>query len=605
MPMAAGIMAILERHLCDRTRLLDILWDIQHAYGHIPAEVLPQVARTLGTTALDISETASFYHFFCTEPSATHRIYLSNTVVAKMGEFEAVYAALEEHTGARFEHNDDRALFALLQTPCIGLSDQEPAMLIDEVVFTRLTPEKVAHIVAQLRDGRSPAAIANPEGLPSDDLAYVEALVESTVCTSLPVFFRDTPEFATLLDRCLALAPEQVIATITRSRLRGRGGASFATGLKWQVCRAAAGDERYVICNADEGEPGTFKDRVLLTRSPKDVFLGMVIAAHAIGSRHGILYLRAEYVYLKDYLHRQLQELRDDGLLGRGVPGRPGLDFDIRIQMGAGAYVCGDETALIESCEGNRGTPRLKPPFPVQQGYLGRPTCVNNVETFAAATRIMQEGADWFAAMGTADSAGTRLLSVSGDCSAPGTYEVEWGTTVNEVLAMVGAPDARAVQVSGPSGECVSVVRAGDRAIAYEDLSCSGGFTIFNSQRDLLSVVRDFTGFFAAESCGICVPCRAGTVELVHKVDLVIAGRAGQQDLDEVLAWSELVGRTSRCGLGATAPHPIVTTLASFPEIYQEELTEQRGSLSPSFDLEAALSGYDKAVQQLEGRVAT
>ena len=602
--MAAEIATILDRHHCDRTRLIDILWDIQHEYGHIPDEVLPQVAQALHTSSLDIHETASFYHFFHNEPSATHRIYLSNTVVAKMGEFEAVYAALEEQTGTRFGQTDDQATFALFQTPCIGLSDQEPAMLIHDVVFTRLTPERVEDIITQLKGGRSPADIANPAGLPRDGLAYVEALVESNVHTQLPVFFHHTPEFATLLDRCLALTPEEVIATITSSKLRGRGGAGFPTGLKWQLCRAAVSDERYVICNADEGEPGTFKDRVLLTLSPKDVFLGMVIAAHAIGSRHGILYLRAEYVYLKDYLHSQLQELRDDGLLGRGVPGRPALDFDIRIQMGAGAYICGDETALIESCEGKRGTPRVKPPFPVQQGYLGRPTCVNNVETFAAATRIMQQGADWFAAMGTADSTGTRLLSVSGDCSRPGIYEVEWGTTVAEVLAMVGARDARAVQVSGPSGECVSVKQAGSRVLAYEDLSCGGAFTIFNSERDLLAVVKDFTQFFAAESCGICVPCRAGTIELVHKVDLVIAGRACQQDLDEVLAWGEVVRKTSRCGLGATAPQPIVTTLLNFPEIYQEKLNEQDGSLLLSFDLAAALGGYDQAIQDLEGRHA-
>lgn len=594
------IRTILERYRSDRTRLMDILWDVQHLYGHIPDEVLPQLAGELNLSPIDIRETASFYHFFCDKPSGKHRIFLSNTVIAKMNGYRAVYDALERETGCRFGETDPTGTFGLFETPCIGLSDQEPAMLIDKVVFTRLRPGKIADIITQLKRGRSPADIANPARLPSHDIAYVDSLVESNVRTKGPVFFRGRTDFRSLLDQCLALRPEQVIEMIVESGLRGRGGAGFLTGLKWRLCRDARSDEKYVICNADEGEPGTFKDRVLLTRAPKKVFMGMVIAARAIGCRKGIVYLRAEYFYLRDYLERQLQELRDDGLLGRAIGGRVGFDFDIRIQMGAGAYICGDESALIESCEGKRGTPRVKPPFPVQQGYLGKPTCVNNVETFAAVSRIMEEGAEWFRAMGTPDSAGTRLLSVAGDCSKPGIYEVEWGVTLNEVLAMVGAKDARAVQISGPSGECVSVEKDGERKLAYEDLSCNGAFTIFNRDRDLLHIVKDFMRFFVDESCGICVPCRAGTVDLHRNVERVIAGKACQKDLDDMVSWGALVRKTSRCGLGATSPKPILTTLEKFPEIYQAKLVKHAGPLLPSFDLDTALGGYEKALKELE-----
>jgi [NiFe] hydrogenase diaphorase moiety large subunit len=331
----------------------------------------------------------------------------------------------------------------------------------------------------------------------------------------------------------------------------------------------------------------------------------MVIAAYAIGSRHGIVYLRAEYVYLKHYLESQLQELRDDGLLGRSVGGRLGFDFDIRIQMGAGSYVCGEESALIESCEGKRGTPRLKPPFPVSEGYLGKPTSVNNVETLAAATRVMEEGAEWFRRMGTTDSAGARLLSVAGDCDRPGVYEVEWGITLDQVLAIVGADDARAVQISGPSGECLSVAADGQRRIAYEDIPCNGAVTIFNTRRDLLDCVRDYTKFFADESCGICVPCRAGTVALHDKVELVMAGAAAQEDLDDVASWGAVVRKASRCGLGVTASNPILSTIAKFPEIYRNRLRTREGALRPSFDVDAALGGYDKAVRDLETDRAT
>jgi [NiFe] hydrogenase diaphorase moiety large subunit len=580
--------------------LIDILWDVQHEYGHIPDAVLPQLGAGLNLSPLDIRETASFYHFFPETPSGKYRIYLCNSVIAKMNGYQAVREALERETGVRFGETDPEGMFGLFDTPCIGLSDQEPAMLIDRVVFTRLRPGKITDIIAQLKQGKSPAEIANPAGLPSHDVAYVDAMVESNVRTKGPVFFRGRTDYKFLLDQCLLLKPAQVIDTIVESRLRGRGGAGFSTGLKWRLCQDAESEQKYVICNADEGEPGTFKDRVLLTRAPKNVFVGMVIAAYAIGCRRGIVYLRAEYFYLKDYLERQLQELREDGLLGRAIGGRAGFDFDIRIQMGAGAYICGDESALIESCEGKRGTPRVKPPFPVQQGYLGQPTCVNNVETFAAVSRIMEEGADWFRAMGTPDSAGTRLLSVAGDCSKPGIYEVEWGVTLDEVLAMVGAQDARAVQISGPSGECVSVAKDGKRRLSYEDLSCNGAFTIFNGKRDLLEIVRDHMQFFVDESCGICVPCRAGNVDLHRKVERVIAGMACQKDLDDMVSWGALVRRTSRCGLGATSPKPILTTLEKFPEIYQDKLVRHEGPLLPSFDLDTALGGYEKALKDLE-----
>ncbi|MDZ4267699.1 MAG: NAD(P)H-dependent oxidoreductase subunit E [Mycobacterium sp.] len=598
--MNPDVEAVLRRFHYDGTRLIDILWDIQRLYGHIPDEHLPQMAAALKRSARDISETASFYHFFRTRPSGRHRIYLSNTVIAKNRGYGEVYDALEQQTGARFGGTDATGMFGLFETPCIGLSDQEPAMLLDDVVFTRLTPGRVADIIAALKAGRAAADIANPAGLPEDDIAYVDSLVESNVHTGGPVFFCGQDDHQMSLKRCLAGTPEQTIDAITESGLRGYGGAGFATGLKWRLCRAAPGEDKYVICNADEGEPGTFKDRALLTRAPKDVFTGMVIAAYAIGARHGIVYLRAEYVYLRHYLERQLRELRDGGLLGRDIGGQAGFDFDIRIQMGAGAYVCGEESALIDSCEGKRGTPRLKPPYPIQEGYLGRPTCVNNVETFAAASRVTAEGAEWFRAMGTPTSAGTRLLSVAGDCRRPGVYEVEWGITLDDVLALVGADDARAVQISGPSGECLSVQADAGRRIAYEDIPCNGAVTVFDSTRDLLDCVKDYTRFFADESCGICVPCRAGTVDLHDKMQRIISGTAVQQDLDDAARWGALVKKTSRCGLGATAANPILTTLTKFPDLYRRRLCSQDGTLLPSFDLDAALAGHRNALTELE-----
>ena len=588
--MASDIAMILDRHAKQRTELIDILWDVQRSYGYIPADAAQTIASWLGLAAEDVLETATFYHFFHTTPSGRYRIYLCNTVIARMHGYQQVYETLERETGTRFGAPGS-ADFGLFETACIGLSDHEPAMLIDDVVFTDLTPASVADIISRLKQGQSPAEIANPSRLPRTELAYVDALTGTTVHRPGPVFFGGEIDYRELLDRCLAMAPLDVIMTIKHSGLRGLGGAGFPTGIKWLSCREADGHQKYVICNADEGEPGTFKDRILLTRLPKQVFVGMIIAAHAVGARQGIVYLRAEYAYLRQYLEKQLAELREEGLLGNG--------FDIRIQSGAGSYVCGDESALIESCEGKRGTPRLKPPFPVEHGFLGKPTVVDNVETLAAATRIMDRGADWFAAMGTSESKGTRLLSVSGDCAAPGIYEIEWGISLGEVLEMVGAEDPRAVQISGPAGEMVSASADADRKIAFEDISCGGSFMVFNAQRDLLEVVRDFMQFFVDESCGICVPCRAGNVVLRQKVDLVLAGRADQSDLDDMVQWGGVIAKTSRCGLGTTSPNPILTTLVKFPEIYSDRLNKRVGDLLPSFDIRAALGGYEKAMAQL------
>jgi [NiFe] hydrogenase diaphorase moiety large subunit len=588
--MDTKIVAILDRHPRNRTGLIDILWDVQRSYGHIPDDAAQAIATWLGLTLEDVLETATFYHFFHTTPSGRYRIYLCNTVIAKMHGYQQVYEALERETGTRFG-GPGSADFGLFETACIGLSDHEPAMLIDDVVFTDLTPASVIDIISRLKRGQSPEEIANPARLPRNEMAYIDALANTAVYRAGPVFFGDDIDYRALLNRCLALTPTEVITTIADSGLRGLGGAGFPTGAKWQSCRGAGGDEKYVICNADEGEPGTFKDRVVLTRVPKQVFVGMIIAAHAVGAAQGIVYLRAEYAYLREYLDQQLADLREEGLLGNG--------FDIRIQSGAGSYICGDESALLESCEGKRGTARLKPPFPVAHGFLGKPTVVDNVETFAAAARIMDRGADWFAAMGTPKSKGTRLLSVSGDCAAPGIYEIEWGITLREVLEMVGAEEPRAVQISGPSGEMISASADADRSIAFEDISCGGSFMIFNAQRELLGIVRDFMQFFVDESCGICVPCRAGGVLLREKVDLVVDGRADQSDLDDMVRWGGILAKTSRCGLGTTAPNPILTTLKKFPEIYSDRLHEPTGDLLPSFDTGAALGGYAKAMEQL------
>jgi [NiFe] hydrogenase diaphorase moiety large subunit len=393
---------------------------------------------------------------------------------------------------------------------------------------------------------------------------------------------------AEAIRKALAISPQEVIRAIKTARLRGRGGAGFPAGMKWDFARNAPGDVKYVICNADEGEPGTFKDRVLLTERPDRLFAGMTIAGYAIGAKNGIVYLRAEYRYLLRFLEDQLEKRREDGLLGRDILGHEGFDFDIRIQMGAGAYVCGEETALIASCLGGRGDPWNRPPFPAIEGYRGYPTIVNNVETLCCVAKILEEGPATFCEHGTRQSSGTKLLSISGDCLRPGVYEVAFGVTLREVLDLCGAEEPMAIQVGGPSGQLVGEADF-DRQICFDDLPTGGSIMVFGPERDLLEIVENFMDFFVEESCGYCTPCRVGNVLLRETLQRVRRGEAEPQDLENLESLGETVKVTSRCGLGQTSPNPILTSLKNFRHLYAERVAEAPKGRRRSFNLDRAV----------------
>ena len=378
----------------------------------------------------------------------------------------------------------------------------------------------------------------------------------------------DTIEPGTGLKAAMAKSRADIIGEISASNLRGRGGAGFPTGTKWNLAaaaRIAPGTSKYIVCNADEGEPGTFKDRVLLYSYTDLVFEGMTIAARAVGASKGILYLRGEYVYLRPHLIGVLERRRQAGLLGAGLCGVEGFDFDIEIRMGAGAYVCGEETALIESLEGHRGEPRNRPPFPVDTGFLGQPTVVNNVETLAAAAAILSKGAAWFKGIGTERSAGFKLFSVSGDCTAPGVYEFPMGISVRELLERVGGAGAKAVQIGGASGTCVPASEFG-RTIGFEDVATGGSIIVFGQGRDMLHVAKNFMEFFVEESCGQCTPCRAGNARLLAGIELLERGACSSAYLEELLALSETMQLASKCGLGQSSPNAFVSIVKHFQD---------------------------------------
>jgi [NiFe] hydrogenase diaphorase moiety large subunit len=367
------------------------------------------------------------------------------------------------------------------------------------------------------------------------------------------------------LKAAIAKGSQGTIAEITNSKLRGCGGAGFSTGFKLSLMLKEQDLPKYIICNADEGEPGTFKDRELLTNYADLVFTGMTISAHAINASQGILYLRAEYTYMKQHLETILAKRREQNLLGNNILGTNSFNFDIQIRMGAGAYVCGEETALIESLEGKRGEPRNRPPFPIQAGYLNKPTEVNNVETFAWITSIMQNGAAWFAGAGTEKSAGYKIFSISGDCKQPGVYEFPMGTTVAEMLKAAGGEGAKAVQMGGASGQLVPA-KDFSRKIAFEDAPPGGSIMVFGQKRNMLTVAENFLEFFVEESCGQCTPCRKGNPKLLEGIELLQHGKCSAEYLSSLTSLCGTMQIASKCGLGQTSPNIFMAVTKNFKD---------------------------------------
>jgi len=358
-----------------------------------------------------------------------------------------------------------------------------------------------------------------------------------------------------------------VIEEVRASNLKGRGGAGFPTGVKWNLAAAAQSEHKYIVCNADEGEPGTFKDRILLTEALPLVLEGIIIAGYAIGARKAYIYLRGEYASFKKGMEDQIADLRKQGYLGEKIQGKENFNLDIEIKIGAGAYVCGEETALIESMEGQRGEPRNRPPFPVNTGFLGYPTVVNNMETLAVIPHVIAKGADWFKKIGTEKSSGSKILSVSGDCKKPGVYEVPFGTSVKEILDLAGAEETKAVQIGGASGTCIGK-KDFNRKIAFEDIPTGGSVIIFNKTRNMVETVENFLEFFQEESCGQCTPCREGIPVLIEGVRKIKKGECAADYLKDLFSLSETMQCASKCGLGQSAPNAFLAVMDTFKEDY-------------------------------------
>ncbi len=462
---------------------------------------------------------------------------------------------------------------------CLKLCCQGPLVQVDPsgILFEKVAPEDAPSIVAALTGGATQVQQGNP------DQPFFTRQV-SVVLQNSGIVDPDRIESYIAADGYQALheainerTEKDVIETIVKSGLRGRGGAGYPTGLKWGTVAKSPAPRKYVVCNADEGDPGAFMDRSVLESDPHSVLEGMAIAAYAVGADQGFLYVRAEYPLAISRLQTAIRQAKQLGVLGSGIFESP-VNFNVEIRIGAGAFVCGEETALMASVEGKRGTPRPRPPFPAESGLWGCPTLINNVETFANVPVILRKGAEWFSGIGTEKSKGTKVFALAGKIKNTGLIEVPMGTPLRTIVEEMGggAPNGgkiKAVQTGGPSGGCIPA-DALDTPVDYESLSRlgsimgSGGMIVMDESTRMVEVARFFMEFCMDESCGKCVPCRAGTVQMYHLLNKIAGGEATQRDLEQLEELCEVVKNTSLCGLGQTAPNPVLSTLRFFRNEY-------------------------------------
>ena len=481
-------------------------------------------------------------------------------------------------------------------TGCHGFCQQGPIVFIEPegIFYTHVSVNDVPDITqSHLRDGQPVERLFYKDPVSTQAVPYYKDInfykkqqrITLLNCGHInPERIEDyiaVGGYQSLKKALFEMSPEQVIDEVKRSGLRGRGGAGFATGLKWQFCRQSPGETKYLICNADEGDPGAFMDRSIMEGDPHTVIEGMVIAAYAMGATEGYIYIRAEYPLAVKRIRLAVKQADDKGLLGDNILGS-GLNFRIRIKEGAGAFVCGEETALIASIEGKRGTPRPRPPFPAQSGLWGKPTNINNVKTLATVPVILAEGAEWYAQIGTEKSKGTCIFALTGKIANMGLVEVPMGTPLHEIIWGIGGgipgnKRFKAVQTGGPSGGCLPATML-DISLDYESLAeagsimGSGGMVVLDEDTCIVDIARYFLSFTQSESCGKCVPCRLGTKQMLNILENITNGDGRPEDIDLLLELGESIKAGSLCGLGQTAPNPVQTTIRYFRDEYEEHI---------------------------------
>ena len=487
----------------------------------------------------------------------------------------------------------------VIQTGCFGLCAKGPIVIIrpEDVFYAMVKPEDCEEIIqTHIIDGELVERllckdIDGTKVKKLDDLTFYKKQKRIALQNCGRIDPENIDEYIAFdgylaLEKVLlTMSEDDVINTIIESGLRGRGGGGFPTGKKWLAAKQAKGEDKYVVCNADEGDPGAFMDRSILEGDPHSIIEAMMIAGYAIGAKQGYIYVRAEYPIAVERFKIAIKQAKKYGILGKNIFGT-NFDFDVDIRLGAGAFVCGEETALLESIEGKRGQPRLKPPFPASSGLWGKPTLINNVETFANITKIILNGAEWYNSIGTENSKGTKVFALGGNVVNIGLVEVPMGTTLREIIYDIGGgiPNKRefkAAQTGGPSGGCIPKEHL-DIPIDYESLKQigsmmgSGGLIVMDETKCMVNIAKFYLDFTVDESCGKCTPCRIGTKRMLELLEKITSGEANLEDLNKLEILANTIPKTSACGLGQSAPNPVLSTLKYFRDEYLEHIEEKK-----------------------------
>ena len=557
---------LLSRWKDEPAPLLPLLHALHERDGHLSEEALRAVAKGLRIPIADLFGTVTFYHHFSREADGLHRPRVCDGPVCSMRGAEVLMASL------RAAGHDPQAM------PCPGRCDQPVPVIHRDTVLTGRTASTLA-------SGPSPLPPTAPDGTEECVFAGIRRPGRATL-----EGYRHHGGYDALEQAVTGMTPGDVIDVIDASGLAGRGGAGFPTGRKWRAVAEAAGGPKTIVCNADEGEPGCFKDRVLMDHDPHGTIEGMALAAYATGAARGFIYLRYEYPETFDILEGAIAEAEAAGLLGDGILGTD-FSFRLMVRRGAGAYICGEETSLLNSLEGKHPFPRNRPPFPVTHGYENLPTVVNNVETLASAPPILVHGADWYRGLGLGDHAGTKVISLSGDIARPGNYEVPLGLPLRELLHdwAGGPPPGRTVQAVTMAGLSGGFLAGADLGVTLDEPSIrskdsflgAGGIMVFDDSRDMIGVTREAMEFFAEESCGKCFPCRIGTQRLVERLEGKGPGTVDAW-VDEVIDLNEVMKKTSACGLGQAAPLLTQSLIRYFPDRIRKHVAQGGGGPAPA-----------------------
>jgi NADH-quinone oxidoreductase subunit F len=550
-----------------RSALLPALHAAQRLHGFLPEAVAAEVGRALGVPLADVHGVIDFYAMLSREPLGRTVARVCSAPVCALAGAEALTDALCRHLSIQPDEVSVDGEFTVESSPCLGLCDLAPALLLGERAIARATPDDVEQICRGAGEKAS--------SFVSGDIRVLTANCGKGRPTSLSAYRAQGGYVG--LNKALAIAPLDIVAEVKSAGLVGRGGAAFPTGIKWEGAAQAAGRPKYIVCNADESEPGTFKDRVLMEDDPHRTIEGMIIAAYAIGASRGYIYVRGEYPYAFRIMEEALVEARQAGLLGTHICGS-GWDFDIEMRLGAGAYICGEETALLESIEGKRGFPRIKPPFPTTHGLFGKPTVINNVETFCNVPAILERGAVEYRKTGTERSPGSKLFCVSGQVAKPGLYEVPFGVSLRHLLfdlagGLKPGRKLQAVLMGGAAG-AFAKEKDLDVVLSFEQLAAaglplgSGAVMVFDDSANLGDMLRRLTHFFADESCGKCYPCQLGARRQYEILSRTAAGNPLAGDRERLSDVGATMIDASLCGLGQTAATAVLSAMKLWPEMF-------------------------------------